>query len=167
MWLPASSNLIVNCLLLKLYTITWLLCAFSLVVHRDLLKDAHRWSWNPRQRTCLSFFIPLKSFNKPFEFLLYETNSLHFSVRVYCNRSQKTSQCVKSHATRLRLVLFVNYRKPRNFWAPESNPQPSDLRWDALTIELPGLRWQREGYDVYWFVRATYVLLSQRVFICL
>ena len=24
-------------------------------------------------------------------------------------------------------------------------PQPSDLRWDALTIELPGLRWQREG----------------------
>ena len=49
----------------------------------------------------------------------------------------------------------------------ESNPQPSDLRGDGLTIELPGLRWQREGYDVYWFLRATYVLLSQRVSICL
>ena len=30
----------------------------------------------------------------------------------------------------------------------ESNPQPSNLRWDALTIELPGLRWQREGHDI-------------------
>ena len=26
----------------------------------------------------------------------------------------------------------------------ELNPQPSDLRWDALM--LPGLRWQREGW---------------------
>ena len=36
------------------------------------------------------------------------------------------------------------------------NLQPSDFLWDALTIELPRLRWQREGYDVYWFVRGTY-----------
>ena len=45
---------------------------------------------------------------KPFEFLLYKTNRLHFSVRVYCNRSQKTPQRVKnnSHATRLRLVSY-------------------------------------------------------------
>ena len=42
----------------------------------------------------------------------------------------------------------------------ESNPQPSDLRWDALTIELPGLRWQREGHDMYRFVSATHVLLN-------
>ena len=34
------------------------------------------------------------------------------------------------------------------------------LRWDALTIELRGLRRQREGHDVS--VRVTYVLLSQR-----
>ena len=41
-----------------------------------------------------------KSFNKVFEFLLYKTNRLHFSVCVYCNRSQM-SQHVKnnSHAT--------------------------------------------------------------------
>ena len=48
-----------------------------------------------------------------FEFLWYKTNRLHFSVRVYCNRSQKTSQRVKnnSHTTRLRLVsyFFVLY----------------------------------------------------------
>ena len=42
----------------------------------------------------------------------------------------------------------------------ESNPQPSDLWWDALTIELPGLRWQREGHDMYRFVSATHVLLN-------
>ena len=36
--------------------------------------------------------MPRKSFNKPFEFLLYRTNRLHFSVCVFCNRSQKTSQ---------------------------------------------------------------------------
>ena len=34
----------------------------------------------------------------------------------------------------------------------ELNPQSSDLRWDALTIELPRLRWQREGCDMSWFV---------------
>ena len=67
---------------------------------------------NPRQRTCFSFFMPQKSFNKPFKFLLYKTNRLHFSVCVYCNRSQKTSKRVKnnSHATRVhtffRVVLF-------------------------------------------------------------
>ena len=62
-------------------------------------------------------------------------------------------------------LLLKLYRKLRKrFLNPrlESNPQPSDLRRDALTIELPGLRWQREGYDVYWFVRATYVLHKQQ-----
>ena len=30
---------------------------------------------------------------------------------------------------------------PKNIWVPkrDSNPQPSDRRWDALTIELLGL----------------------------
>ena len=61
-------------------------------------------------------------------------------------------------------LLLKLYRKLRKmFLSPrrESNPQPSDLRWDALTIELPGLRWQREGHDVYRFVCATHVLLIQ------
>ena len=73
------------------HTITWLLCAFSLVVDHDLLKDTHRW----RQITSADlffFFRAPKSFNKPFEFLLYKTNKLHFLVCVYCNRSQRTSQ---------------------------------------------------------------------------
>ena len=50
----------------------------------------------------------LKSFNKPFQLLLYKTNRLRFPVRVYCNRSQKMSQRVKnnSHGTRLRLVSY-------------------------------------------------------------
>ena len=64
---------------------------------------------NPRQITSADlffFFHAPKTFNKPFEFLLYLTNRLHFSVRVYCNRSQETSQRVKnnSHATSLHAV---------------------------------------------------------------
>ena len=50
--------------------------------------------------------------------------------------------------------------EPATFWY--------DLRWDALislTIELPGLRWQREDYDVYLFVHVTYILLIQFIFI--
>ena len=71
---------------------------------------------NPRHhvsRLAFLFSCPQKYFNKPFEFLLYKTNRLHFSVCVYCNRSQETSQRVKNnnHATRLRLVsyFFVLY----------------------------------------------------------
>ena len=50
-------------------------------------------------------------FNKPYEFLLYETNGLHFSVHVYCIRSQKTSQRTKnnSHTTRLRRFITVHF----------------------------------------------------------
>ena len=71
----------------------------------------HRWRQihvRSRQQTCFSFVIPPKFFNKPFEFLLYKTNRLHFPVCVYCNRSQKTSQRVKnnSHATRICLVSY-------------------------------------------------------------
>ena len=102
-------------------TITWLLCAFSLVVDRDLLKDTQMAS-NPRQITSADlFFMPQKFFNKQLEFLLYKTSRLHFSVRVYCNRSQKTSQRVKnnSRATRLRLVSYflVLYTLWRHLWS--------------------------------------------------
>ena len=77
---------------------------------------------NPHQITSADlFFMPPKSFNKPFKFLLYTTNRLHFPVCVYCNRSQKTSRHVKnnshtteqqshhwtSHTTRRRLVSCV------------------------------------------------------------
>ena len=69
------------------YTITWLVCAFSLVVDHDLLEDTH------------TDGVKSISFNKPFEFLLHKTNNVDYifpCVRVYCNRSQKTSQCVKN-----------------------------------------------------------------------
>ena len=62
---------------------------------------------NSRQQTCFSFFMPQKYFNKPFEFLLYKTNRLHFSVCVYCNRSQKTSQRVKNNSHALFCSLHV------------------------------------------------------------
>ena len=44
----------------------------------------------------------------------------------------------------------------------------SDRRKDALTIQLLGLRWQKEGYDVYWYELATYVLLiRQSQYVCI
>ena len=63
-----------------------------------------------RQQICFSFFMPPKSFSKPF--LLYKAIRLHFSVCVYCIRSQKTSQRVKnnSNAIRLRLVPYTLWR---------------------------------------------------------
>ena len=56
---------------IAIYTITWLLCAFSLVVDRDLLNDTHRWRQihvRSRQPTCFSFFMPPKYFNKLLNF---------------------------------------------------------------------------------------------------
>ena len=68
--------------------------------------------------------------------------------------------------TRWNSSFIISYTQAPKLW--ESNPESSDLRSDAVTIELPGLRWQREGYDVHWFVRATYVLLifSLDMFTC-
>ena len=60
---------------------------------------------NPRQCTCFSFFMPAKFLNKPFGFLSYKTNRLHFSVHVYCNRSQKMSQRVKNKSRLLTLSV--------------------------------------------------------------
>ena len=67
---------------------------------------------NPRQITSVDLFFifhAIKSFNKPVEFLLYKTKQITFSVCVYCNKSQKTSQRVMndSHDTRLRLVAYL------------------------------------------------------------
>ena len=57
-------------------------------------------------------FMPLKSFNKPFEFLLYKTNRLHFSEHVYCNRSQITSLTltiynIMVYHAQLRLITSI------------------------------------------------------------
>ena len=95
-----------------IYTITRLLCPFSLVVDRDLLKDTHRWRQTRQITSADLFFLfhaPPKSSNKPWvEFLLYKTNRLHFSVCVYCNRSQKTSWRVENHSTSSPVVLFCS-----------------------------------------------------------
>ena len=60
----------------------------------------------------------------------------------------------------LLLKLYRKLRKMLLSPRQELNPQPSDLQWDAL--QLPGLRWQTEGHDVYRFVRATHVVLIQQ-----
>ena len=55
----------------RIYTITWLLCAFSLVVDRDLLKDTHIYSVKSTSNTSADlffFFNDQKSFNKSLDF---------------------------------------------------------------------------------------------------
>ena len=62
------------------------------------MQDTHMAS-NSRQITSADFCFSCPiSLNKPFEFLLYKTNSLHFPVCVYCNRSQNMSQLVKNNS---------------------------------------------------------------------
>ena len=68
---------------------------------------------------------------------------------------------------RLRNFLFFWEIFREIFWEilPDGNqtPQHYNLRWDApLGIELPELRWQRQGHAEYWSVCATYVLLIQQ-----
>ena len=57
----------------------------SLVVAGDLLEDTHIDDVKSTSADlALSFSMPQTSrniFNKPFEFLLYKTNRLHFAVR--------------------------------------------------------------------------------------
>ena len=83
-----------------IYTITWLLCAFSLVVDRDLLKDTHRWPWrslveNLCTRNMFSFACNYQITNKVLQLqtLWHPSVRKQFSMCVYCNRSQKTSAC--------------------------------------------------------------------------
>ena len=94
-----------------LYNNVTSVCIFICCWPWSIKGHVHRWRQihvRSRQQICFSFFMPPKFFNKLSEFLLYKTNRLHFSLCVYCNRSQTTSQRVKnnSHATRLRLVSY-------------------------------------------------------------
>ena len=84
------------------------MCTVSFVVHRDLLEDTQTDYVKSTSADLFFFFHAPKTSHKPLEFLLYKTNRLHISVRVYCNRSHKTSLRVKnnSRATRLRLVSY-------------------------------------------------------------
>ena len=91
----------------RFYTKTWLLCAFSLVVDRDDVKSTPYHPQNPSIH--------------PLNFYCIKQIDNIFSVCVYWNRSQKTSQRVKnnSHTTRLRLVTYflVLYTLWRHLWS--------------------------------------------------
>ena len=80
------SHMEVTLLYNRLYTIMWLLCAFFIGCWPWSIKgDTHRWrqihAISRQQAWFFSFRAP-KSFNKPFEFLLYKTNREHFSLCV-------------------------------------------------------------------------------------
>ena len=72
---------------------------------------------NPRQITSANlffFFHAPKILQETIWFLLYKTNRQHFSVCVYCNRSQKTSQRVKSTHTRKNVIYMLNINTHRD-----------------------------------------------------
>ena len=72
------------------------------VLHRDLLQDTRTDDVRSCQLTCFSFLYPpnpeISSINH-LNFYCEKTNRLHFSVRVYCYRSQKTSKSVNNTTT--------------------------------------------------------------------
>ena len=110
--LPSLNKVCCSIVSIDYYTITWLLCAFSLVVDRDLLKDTQRWRQIHISRLVFLFSCPPKSFYKPFEFLLYKTNTSQFSLCVYCNRSHRTSQRVNIcslHAMTSFVIYYITY----------------------------------------------------------
>ena len=115
---------------IHIYAITWLLCAFSLVVDydlfRDLLKNTHRWRQIhaiSRQRTCFSFFMPPNPSINYLDFYCINQIDNIFSVRActVIDHRRPVTACVKnnSHATRLRLVsyFFVLYTLWRHLWS--------------------------------------------------
>ena len=78
-----------------------------------LLKDTHRWRQihvRSHQRTFF-FHAPKNSSIKHLNLYLYlyKANRLHFSMRVYCNGSQKTSQHVKNNSHATRLLFFTRF----------------------------------------------------------
>ena len=81
---------------ITIYTITWLMCAFSLVVDCDLSKDTHTDGVKSTSDHVRSF-MPPKSFNKPFEFQYCIKQIDYIFPCVYCNRSQKTP-CLVSYS---------------------------------------------------------------------
>ena len=115
---------ITNCVDYK-YTITWLLCAFSLVVDQ-ILEDTHTdgvKSTSDHVSRLVSIFScpPNPSINHLNFYCIKQIDYIFPCMHVYCNRSQKTSQRVKnsSHATRLHLVshFFVLYKLWRHLWS--------------------------------------------------
>ena len=96
--------------------VTSILCAFSLVVDRDLLKDTHRDDVKPRHITSADlffFFMPQNPSINHLNFYCIKQIYNIFPCVCTVNRSQKTSQRVKnnSHTTRLRLEsdIFLLY----------------------------------------------------------
>ena len=73
-----KNNLYNNVTSVGIFIGCWLWSIKLKDTHRDGVKSTS----GSRQRTWFSFFMPQKSFNKPFEFLLYKTNRLHFFLCV-------------------------------------------------------------------------------------
>ena len=85
---------------------------------------------NPHQQTCFSFFVLQKSFNKPFEFLLYSIKQIdniflcvctvifHRRVITACKEQQShhsTSSCVilfcSLHAVTLSVIYYSTHTR--------------------------------------------------------
>ena len=125
----------INIVIIHIYTITWLLCVFSLVVNRDLLKDTQMTS-NTRQRTSFSFFMPQN----------HSTNHLNFYCRkqidnifpyvctvIDCNRPQKMSQYLLQTLKHL-VYSYFNKRCPQEAYAYATRPKGSMGRHGNLIV---------------------------------
>ena len=74
----------------------------------------------------------------------YNLYSILLYFCAYFYNKQNNSWSLKIWNLKVNCLLLKLNRKLRKMFPSsrgKSNAQPSDLRWDALTIELPGLRW--------------------------
>ena len=93
-----------------------------------------------------------------------EKSRYKFKYKLFRPKGEADDPLIIMHLL-LPLKLFIT----RKISDSQTRIEPQSSAWiqvDAWTIELLfitiGLvRWQREDYDVYWFVHATYLLLIQ------
>ena len=115
--------------------------------------------WNsPMMHCCTSLLQGLQRNFRMIHYVNWPVPVVKKQISFHCKpvyMYEDDLQLGKLKGNCLLLKLYLKLRKM--FLSPrrETNPQPSDLQWDALTIELPGLRWQWEGHDMYRFVSAT------------
>ena len=96
-----------------IYTITWLLCAFSLVVTVIYKGHTHRWRRihvRSRRQQMFSFFTPQKFFNEHLNFYCKEQQSHHstsFRVVLFCSLHAVTSSVIYYSTHTWKNVIYL------------------------------------------------------------
>ena len=109
---------------IEIYTITWLLCAFSLVVDRDLLEDTHTHITVPRHITSADLFF----------FLFPKSCSINHLNYIFPCACQDVAACKEQQSGHSIVVLFVLYTLWRYLWSIRGLTTYEDVMVDLLKM---------------------------------